>query len=128
LGSHTDTGRKRETDGVVIREKRRKSGQHDAEAFQALQRDLALRLHHLKAEAREVSASYLANVDSDVSTLLDFLNGSSEVRRSDDVKAQTLEAWLKTLDHMRVKPGKGRAKDLRRIDRAIRTMMETAFE
>jgi len=113
------------TDAVVIREKGPKQS---PEAHQALQRDLTLRLNHLKAEAREACEAYLANVDSDVATLVEFLNGFSEVRKPKRAKALTMDAWTKTLDDTRVKPHKGRTKDLRRIDRAIRRMMETAFK
>jgi hypothetical protein len=118
----------RDTDGVVIREKKPPQGKGKKEAHLELQRDLTLRLNHLKAEAREACESYLANVDSDVSTLVEFLNGSSVVKKPRDRKAVTLKGWTKTLDGTQIKPHKGRVKDLRRIDRAIRSMMETAFE
>ena len=118
----------RETDGLVIREHRPARTKGKSESYLTLQRDLTLRLNHLKAEAREASESWIANVDSDVSTLVEFLNGSSEVRRPKDAKAATMDAWMKMLDETILKPHKGRPKDLRRIDRAIRSMMETAFE
>jgi hypothetical protein len=116
------------TDGVVIREKKPGRASRKRETYNALQRDLILRLNHLKAEARESCEACLANIDSDVSTLVEFLDGSLEVRKPRDVKAGTMDAWMKTLDRTRVKPHKGRTKDLRRIERAIRSMMETAFE
>ena len=118
----------RDTDGVVIREKIPQGGKRKKEAHLELQRDLTLRLNHLKAEAREACESYLANVDSDVSTLVEFLNGSSVVKKPRDRKTATLKGWMKTLDGTQIKPNKGRVKDLRRIDRTIRSMMETAFE
>ena len=125
-----ETPTSRETDGMIIREQKpqKEKGKGKKEAYLELQRDATVRLNHLKAEAREACESYLANVDSDVSTLVEFLNGSSDVKKSRDRKAATLKGWMKTLDGTAIKPHKGRAKDLRRIDQAIRSMMETAFE
>ena len=82
----------------------------------------------MQTEAQQLCESYLANLDSDISTLTDFLDGSSEVRRSKDAKAKTLEAWDKILSRVKVKTAKGRRKDLRKIDRAIKGMMESAFD
>ena len=118
----------RGTEGVVIREKQPDRGKRKKEAQLELQRDLTLSLNHLRAEARQACEAYLANVDSDVSTLVEFLNDSSEVKKPRDRKAATLKGWMKTLEAMAIKPHKGRPRDLRRINRAIRSMMETAFE
>lgn len=120
----------RETEGVIIREKKREDGKQGAKekAYVTLQRDLILRLNHLRAEAHQTCEAYLANIDSDVATLVEFLNGSSEVHKPKDVKAGTMESWMKTMRNTSVKPDKGRSKDLRRINKAIQSMMETAFE
>ena len=116
------------TDGIVIREKSVGHGRRDADAYGSLQRELIARLDHLRVEARQICESYLANFDSDVSTLADFLDGSSEVRKPRDMKAATMEEWAKILDRLSVKPNKGRRKDLGRIDRAVRSLMQSAFE
>jgi hypothetical protein len=97
-------------------------------SYDALQRDLVARLYHLQSEAQQLCETYLANLDSDITTLTDFLDGSSEVHKSKDAKAKTLEAWDRILDRVKLKPAKGRRKDLRKIDRAIKAMMESAFE
>lgn len=117
-----------ETDGLVIRETPPRKRERDEQSYAALQRELALRLNHLKAETREVCESYLANIEGDLSTLVEFLDGSSEVRRSRDAKAATMEAWIKILDAVSLKPHKGRRKDLRRIDQAVKALMRSAFE
>jgi hypothetical protein len=39
-----------------------------------------------------------------------------------------MDEWMKILDGLKLKPHKGRRKDLRRIDDAIRSMMRSAFE
>jgi hypothetical protein len=115
----------RQTDGVVIREKPARANR---ESYASLQRELVIRLNHLKSEARQACDSWLANVDGDVSTLIEFLDGSSEVRRPRDLKATTMDEWMKILDGLSLKPHKGRKKDLRRIEDAIRSMMRSAFE
>jgi hypothetical protein len=121
--------RQHDTDGVVIREKQpRGNRKKDRDAYLGLQRELVTKLNHLRAETRAASEAYAANVDSDVSTLIEFLNGSSEVRKPRDLKAATMEEWMRILDNVSVKPHKGRRKDLRRIDRAVRAMMQSAFE
>ena len=118
----------RPTDAVVIREKVPGHQKRQEKAYVSLQRDLTVRLNHLRTEAREVCESYLARVDGDVSTLVDFLDGSSEVRQPKDVKAGTMDHWKKVLDGLSLKPHKGRKKDIRRIEEAIRAMMESAFD
>jgi hypothetical protein len=59
--------------------------------------------------------------------LVDFLEDSSDVKTSAARKMNTLKAWANTLDGLNTKPAKGRRKDLRRLDEAIRTMMKSAF-
>lgn len=97
-------------------------------SYGALQQNLVARLYHLQTEAQQVCEAYLANLDSDITTLTDFLDGSSEVQKSKDAKARTLEAWDRILYGIKLKTSKGRRKDLRKIDQAIRAMMESAFE
>jgi hypothetical protein len=118
----------RRTEGIVIREKPARAEANRGESCASLQRELVIRLNHLKTEARHTSEACLANVDSDVSTLIEFLDGSSEVRRPRDLEATTMDEWMKILDGLKLKPHKGRRKDLRRIDDAIRSMMRSAFE
>lgn len=126
----TPTGerKKRGTEGIVIREKPPTSKQEGRQAYNALQKDLVSRLEHVRVEARHICDAYLSNLDADITTLVDFLDGSSEVRTPADVKAETMKTWAATLDGIDVKPKKGRRKDLRRIDDAVRVLMKTAFE
>lgn len=128
ISGRTAKAGQHDTDGVVIREKPRGTQKKDRESYVGLQRELVTKLNHLRAETRAACEAYRANVDSDVSTLIEFLNGSSEVRKPRDLKAATVEEWMKILDNVSVKPHKGRRKDLRRIDRAVRAMLRSAFE
>jgi hypothetical protein len=124
----TDSKKKRGTQAIVIKEKPPVSKQEGRQAYHAMQKDLVSRLDHVRVEARQVCEAYLSNLDADITTLTDFLDGSSEVRTPADRKASTMRTWVATLDGIDVKPGKGRRKDLRRIDDAVKVMMKSAFE
>ena len=117
-----------EQPGKEERTKKEKQRDRTRGSYEALQQNLVTRLYHLQTEAQQVCESYLGNLDSDITTLTDFLDGSSEVRKSRDAKGKTLEAWDRILDGLKLKTSKGRRKDLRKIDQAIRAMMESAFE
>jgi hypothetical protein len=80
-------------------------------------------LEHLRVEAKEIARLYLANLQSDMTQLIDFVNhssGSTEGRR----RSESFAKMKKALDGINVKPDKGRRKDLRRIERAITSMMK----
>ncbi len=68
---------------------------------------------------------YLANLQRDIVQLIDFLNESQNhaggTRNSRSTNSVLL-SMKETLDSMTLKPEKGRRKDLRRIELAIRSM------
>lgn len=119
---------RRATQGIVTRDKLPISTKDRKKAFAALQKDLIGRLEHLKVEAHEVCEAYLANLDGDIKTLIDFLEGTSEVRTPRDLKAETMKTWFAALERVDLKPRKGRRKDLRRVDDTIKALMKSAFE
>lgn len=122
----TTTRSARATEGIVVRE--RIPRQDSRDSYKALQRELLARLDHLRSEVREICDAHVENVDAEITTLTDFLEGSTEVRSPEDRKARTLKKWITVLDEMRIKPRKGRRKDLKRVDEAVRKLMNTAFE
>ena len=73
---------------------------------------------------------YLANLQRDIVQLIDFLNenpnhgGRTKNSRSTN---SVLLRMKETLDNITVKPGKGRRKDLRRIEQAVRSMRKIAL-
>ena len=93
-----------------------------------LQEDLLARLQHLRSEAKEISRMHAANLQRDMVQLIDFVNdpatGTVTKRRR---LSSTHALMAKTLDQLHVRPEKGRRKDLRRIEQAIRSMMKLAF-
>lgn len=120
----TSKAPKRSSTAVVVKEvKRPKRGRASA-----VERGLVARLEHLRKEARQVTDAYLSNLESDVATLVDFLEGASEISAGSRPKTRTMRNWTAVLDGLDLKPRKGRRRDLRRIDAAVREMMKTAFE
>ncbi len=122
----TTTRTARATEAIVVRERIPRQGSRDS--YKSLQRELVARLDHLRSEVREICDAYVENIDAEITTLANFLEGSTEVRSPEDRKARTLKKWITVLDEMRIKPRKGRRKDLKRVDEAVRKLMNTAFE
>src|SRR5262245_28663925 len=87
-----------------------------------LREDLLAGLQHLRAEAKEISRMHASNLQRDMVQLIEFVNHPPNRQlRSKYARMK------KTLDQIRVRPEKGRRKDLRRIEEAIRSMMKVAF-
>ena len=90
---------------------------------QTMRKELLAQLQHLRLEVKEISRLYVANLQRDIVQLIDFLNekqaGKGKRPRSLN---PTLAQMKETLDKINLKPEKGRRKDLRRIERAVRSM------
>ena len=65
----------------------------------------------------------MANLQRDIVQLIDFLNDGQNSRGANS----QLSKMKETLEAINVKPEKGRRKDLRRIEQAIRSMRKIAF-
>src|SRR3989442_11551571 len=95
--------------------------------IQTVRKELLAQLQHLRTEAKEISRLYVANLQRDIVQLIEFLNEkrprAKSPRGADPIFLQMKE----TLDAINVKPEKGRRKDLRRIEEAVRSMREIAF-
>jgi hypothetical protein len=71
-------------------------------------------------EVKEIGRLYVANLQRDIVQLIDFLNEKPGQR--------TAFLQMKDkLDGIRLKPEKGRRKDLRRIEAAVRSMRKIAL-
>src|SRR5262245_44855329 len=93
-----------------------------------LRKDLLASLEHLRSETREISRMYVANLQRDMVQLIDFVNAAGTTRTNNQRHMRSAFARIKeTLDEISIKPEKGRRKDLRRIEQAIRSMMKAAF-
>jgi len=97
---------------------------------QTVRKELLTQLQHLRTEAKDISRVYLANLQRDIVQLIDFLNeGQNHAGRRKSSRAANLIFlhMRKTLDAITVKPEKGRRKDLRRIEQAVRSMRKIAL-
>src|SRR3954467_5517317 len=96
---------------------------------QTVRKELLAQLQHLRTEAKEISRLYVANLQRDIVQLIDFLSEFENApgdRKSTSANlrfAQMKEA----LEGIRLKPEKGRRKDLRRIEEVVRSLRKIAF-
>src|SRR5713226_7834252 len=97
---------------------------------QTVRKELLAQLQHLRTEAKEISRLYVANLQRDIVQLVEFLNESQDqpARNKNSRAANLLFSRMKeTLDAINLKPEKGRRKDLRKIEQAVRSMRKIAF-
>jgi hypothetical protein len=98
--------------------------------IQTVRKELLAQLQHLRTETKEISRLYVANLQRDIVQLIDFLNeNQNQPNRNKNSRAENLviSQMKETLDAINLKPEKGRRKDLRRIERAVRSMKKIAF-
>ena len=89
---------------------------------QTIRKELLAQLQHLRTEAREISRLYVANLQRDIVQLVEFLNENQESASKSRAINPILSQMKQTLDAINLKPEKGRRKDLRRIEQAVRSM------
>ena len=89
-------------------------------ANQTAKKELLAQLQHLRTEAKEISRLYAANLQRDIVQVIEFLNEKQ-------LPNTTLAQMKDKLEGIRLKPEKGRRKDLRRIEDAVRSMRKIAF-
>ena len=98
--------------------------------IQTVRKELLAQLQHLRTETKEISRLYVANLQRDIVQLIEFLNESqSQPNSNKNSRAENLlfSRMKETLDAIGLKPEKGRRKDLRRIEQAVRSMRKIAF-
>ena len=98
--------------------------------IQTVRKELLAQLQHLRTETKEISRLYVANLQRDIVQLIEFLNESqSQPNSTKNSRAENLllSRMKETLDEISLKPEKGRRKDLRRIEQAVRSMKKIAF-
>ena len=87
-----------------------------------LRDEIVAGLQHLRTEAKQISRMHAANLQRDMVQLIDRIGDPS----NRELRSQ-YALMKKTLDQIRVRPEKGRRKDLRRIEQAVRSLMKLAF-
>src|SRR5262245_17820347 len=95
---------------------------------QTVKKELLAQLQHLRTEVREISRLYTANLQRDIVQLMEFLSENHTGNSKNSRAANPVLSKMKeTLDEINVKPEKGRRKDLRRIEQAVRSMRKLAI-
>lgn len=97
---------------------------------QTVRKELLAQLQHLRTEAKEISRLYAANLQRDIVELIEFLNdvqNSANGARSSRGANAVFSKMKEMMDEINLKPEKGRRKDLRKIENAIRSMRKIAF-
>jgi hypothetical protein len=87
-----------------------------------LREEILAGLQHLRSEAKEISRMHAANLQRDMVQLIDCISDPQNGR----LRSQYAQL-KKTLDELHLRPEKGRRKDLRKIEQAVRSMMKLAF-
>jgi hypothetical protein len=96
---------------------------------QTVRKELLAQLQHLRTEAKEISRLYAANLQREIVELIEFLNENqnSTSGKSPRGASAVFSRMKDTIDEINVKPEKGRRKDLRKIEDAVRSMRRIAF-
>jgi hypothetical protein len=97
---------------------------------QIIRKELLAQLQHLRTETKEISRLYVANLQRDIVQIIEFLNESNTTGTAKKSRSvNPILAQMKaTLDEINLKPEKGRRKDLRRIEQAVRSMKKLVSE
>ena len=92
-------------------------------------KELLAQLQHLRTEVKEISRLYVANLQRDIVQLIDFLNDNQTAGKTGSARSTNavISRMKEMMDEINVKPEKGRRKDLRRIEQAVRSMRKLAL-
>ena len=95
---------------------------------QTVKKELLAQLQHLRTEVKEISRLYVANLQRDIVQLIEFLNENHTGKNPNSRATNPILSQMKqTLAEITLKPEKGRRKDLRRIEQAVRSMRKIAL-
>lgn len=85
------------------------------------QREVLLRLDHLRSATREIARSYLANLEHDIIELRETV-GSATTPDGEKAALRAIHRMGEILDDLSLKPHKGRRSDLKKVEKAIRVL------
>lgn len=109
---HPAVGEEQQRTKPVARKARRRPVRNGSD----LQKDVIVRLQRLRSTTKDISRSYLANMEHRILELMDEVNSSG---KKGGIKTRTLRRISDVLDELKLKPEKGRRKDLKKIDEAL---------
>jgi len=81
--------------------------------------ELSDQLKHLRRLVREVGESFILRREGEIETLLAYFEALPKAK----LKSQG-PAWLRQISHLKLKPKKGRLKDLKEIDKSIDELLD----
>jgi hypothetical protein len=84
-----------------------------------LQTELAMELRQLRRLVRDVGESFIMRREGEIETLVEYLT----TLPAGKVKSAA-PAWLRMVRNLKVKPAKGRLKDVKDMDRLIGELMD----
>jgi len=87
----------------------------------APQRELLVRLDHLRSATREIARAYLANLEHDIIELRETV-ASAKTPDGNKATLRAINRMADVVDDLALKPHKGRRSDLKRVEKAIRTL------
>lgn len=96
-----------------------------AKAGPELEREVASRLSFLRQAARESGHNYVVNLEHDLIKLAEAVHEAFRDKPGPGRKVtERLERVLEIIDRTKLKPAKGRRKDLKRIEQAVAEMQK----
>lgn len=87
----------------------------------APQRELLVRLDHLRSATREIARAYLANLEHDIIELRETV-ASAKTPDGNKATLRAINRMADVVDDLALKPHKGRRSDLKKVEKAIRTL------
>lgn len=94
-----------------------------AEGAAQLQEELIAELKALRTAVRDVTEAYLLAKEGEIEALLDYL-----LKLSPGRQRKLSRFWLRDIRALSPKPGKGRLKDMKRIDRLLQELLDHLIE
>ena len=94
--------------------------------FTGTQDDLVASLHTLRLVVKEVGLNYIAGLQAEVAHLEQTVRLLREGDVPDRQTPDQLTPMLKWINTLKVKPQKGRRRDLKELDRLIRKLTDQA--
>ncbi len=95
----------------------------DRTAPLALRKELFAKLVRLRSVTKEVGRSYLANLEHDIVELTELIDGTGEGKDGKrTLKVSAIQRMEEIFEDISIRPEKGRRRDLRRIEKAVKAM------
>jgi hypothetical protein len=88
-----------------------------------LQHELTSELKALRQSVRETAAGFILCKEGEIEALLDYLLKMSPGRLKDIARP-----WLRETGNLKLKPDKGRLKDLKKIDHLLHDLQSSVIE